>query len=204
MKNQFTFLLIALSAFACNKDEVAPTDAPGSNNTTSTYPTSIRAGQDTGVGIDHLDLVPDVNFDISMSILSDSIYVDMNSDLTNDFLLTYHMSDPYMLGYVWNKVDIIPLGGNQICVDPADHSLADSLLFDDIIDNDRTWSDSTAILYHHESSQAGSSSSSGYFKNNHLHYIGVRLNADGNALYGWIYLNNMSLDMLGVTSAYPE
>lgn len=202
MKIRSVYLLIALTALACTKDVTVPTDGPGVD-LASTYPTSIRAGQETGVGIDHLDFVPNVNFD-ALYVLCDSIYVDMNADLTNDFMLTYCMSNPFTLGAEWDTLRIFPMGGNQICVDPADHSLADSLLFDEVIDAHRTWSDTTAILFHRSSTQAGSSSSSGYFLYNSLHYIGIRMNMDQDTLYGWIYLDHLSLDKLGVTTAYPE
>lgn len=128
--------------------------------------------------------------------------MDLNEDLTNDFKLTYRISNPFMLGSEFARLELVPLDSSLVCVDPNNPTLADSLLFDDPINATRTWSDTVAVLFHYTHSQSGNTTESGYFRYNHAHYIGVMLTVDGKTLYGWIYLDNLSLDKYGITTGY--
>ena len=205
MKTQHLFILIALVALSCQKDEVADI-VNDTNDRTEMYPISIRAGQDTGVGIHHVDYAPDLAFNVNptTSMLSDSIELDLDADSTPDFILTYYHSSVFQLGSTDISLRIRPLANNQVCVSPIDASVADSLVFNDLIDSARSWSDSSTVLYRYSSSQSGSSSSAGYFNNNADYYIGVKLNTGGHAYYGWIYLNGTAIDKYSVTTMYSE
>lgn len=200
MKNAFAFLLFTLAVVACRTDEVTPPNDPA-GTTPSTYPTSILAGQEAGDGIHHVDFSPNQDLVVGPNNLYDSISIDMDGDQMDDFILAYRISDPYMLGAEYSMLDLVPLNGREICVDPGDPRLADSLLIGDLINDDRTWSDSVAVLHHYSHSQAGSTTHLGYFQNNTSHFIGVRL-AGVDTLYGWLFLDHLALDEFGVTEPY--
>lgn len=205
MKTQHLFILIALVALSCQKDEVADI-VTDTNDQTEMYPISIRAGQETGVGIHHVDYSPDLAFNVNptVSMLSDSIELDLNADSTPDFILTYYHSSVYQLGSTDIFLRIRPLAENQVCVSPTNNTWADSLRYNAVIDSSRTWSDQSATLYYDYSSQNGSSGTYGYFMNNSQYYIGVKINSNGHVFYGWIYMNREAIDKYSITTEYFE
>jgi hypothetical protein len=196
-------LIIATVAMSCKKDD----DVIAENSTmdqTAVLLTSIHTGQDTGPGIAHVDFDPDSTFTVGPAVMSDSILLDLNVDGTGDFMVTYLISDPFMLGSSFRRLDIRPLGNAQVCVNPGDLSLVDTLVYGDVIDSSLTWSHSSSILYHYSWSMEGSSSTIGYFDNNTTYYVGLKLIANGNSYYAWLFTNGNAIDGYGITTEYYE
>ncbi len=204
MKTQHLFILIALLALSCKKEEIADLDNDVTDQT-AMYPNSIMAGQDTGVGIHHVDFSPDLTFNVDpFSHLRDSITLDLDGDQIGDLMLNYSRSSVYQLGYSFITIEIRPLAENQVCVSPTNTTWADSLRYNAVIDSSRTWSDQKATLFYDYSSQNGSSGTYGYFKNNSQYYIGVKINSNGHIFYGWIYMNGEAIDKYSITTEYFE
>ena len=204
MKTHHFLLFLSLLAVSCTKDRVE--DVPDQrDDTTPLYPISIRAGQDTGVGINYVDFSPDLSFNLNPYLVNDSLYLDLDSDLVNDFKLVYYKSSPFQLGAILRYLTITPLGNNQICVHPSNTNLADSLVFNDPIDSTRTWSAATALLFRYSWTQAGYSTLDGYFLGNiPYYYVGLRLTKDQHDYYGWLFLNHAGIDRFAMTRVYYE
>ena len=195
-------LLLGVSVLlsACAKEETA-----GQGPATAaedTYPTSILAGQTTDDGILHVDFSPHLYFTGEPWPYNDTIYLDLDSDQVNDFMLKFTMSDPSMLGHDHMTMDIIPLGTNQVCVSPEDGSLAEPLVLDAVIDDSRTWSRDSTIIYHYSSSQAGGWTTVGYFHGLNEYYIGVKFNTNGQVRYGWLKICTNCVEEYAITTAY--
>lgn len=196
-------LLLVVLAFSCKKkDDVV--EATPQDPATMVLPSAIRAGQDTGLGIIYMDYDPDLVVNTGPSHLKDSIALDLDADGEADFMTTHQISDPYMLGARWSKLEIRPLGDNQVCVNAATPDLVDSLSFHTLIDSSRTWSNETCILFEYHWSMAGSESTYGYFRNNGPYYVGFKINKNNAAYYGWLYFRGTWIDKYGITAAYEE
>jgi hypothetical protein len=196
-------VLLVFLVFSCKKEDDVIDDAdPGA--VTTLIPSAIGAGQDTGLGVSYVDLDPDSIFTNGPYHFLDSVALDMNADGNIDFMVIKQISDPFMLGAIWRKFDIRPLGDNQVCISAPGSNLVDTLSFNAVIDSSRTWSNAISILYQYSWSMAGNSSTDGYFMNNGPYYVGLRINAGGRAYYGWLYLNHDSIDKYGITSSYEE
>ena len=201
MKSHHILLRLTLLALSCKKDDpVAPTDP------TPIYPDSIRAGQETGVGIHYVDFSPDLAFNVDPrgGMLSDSIEIDMDANSTPDFMLTYYHSSFYQLGSTTIDLQIRPLSNNKVCV-ASDTDLVAPLLLNDSISSSNNWSGSKVLLYSYNWSMSGSSSTDGNFggnDSNNDHYIGVQIDHDGHPCYGWIHLHGIEMDKYAITTEY--
>src|SRR5690606_10349951 len=200
MKAYVLLLSVPFLFAACAKEQAAEPDLP--LPAADTYPGSILAGQTTGDGILHVDFSPELYFTGVPWPYNDTIYLDLDSNQVNDFMLKYTMSDPLTLGHTHETLDIIPLGTNQVCVSPNDSTLAEPLELDALIDDARTWSTESAILFHYSSSQAGGSTTVGHFNGPNDYYVGIQFNADGQVRYGWINTCTNCIEEYGITIAY--
>lgn len=199
MKPILFLLAMATIALSCTQesDDVAE---PGPQQPDGALPASILAGQTSGGGIAHVDFNPDISFLAGPNHLVDSTLLDMNADGEGDFMVTYRISDPYMLGASFVHFDIEPLDSNQVCITPGDTALVDALAFGDVINSSLTWTNSSSILYRYAWSMSGSSSAIGYFVNDSSHYVGLRVYADGNAYYSWLLVHDFALDGYAITT----
>lgn len=200
MRSYMLLLTVGILLSACKKEEAAeqgPVTAAA-----DTYPTFIRAGQTTGLGIHYVNFSPPMYFTGTPYPYNDTIYLDLDADQVHDFMLKYTMTDPMMLGMTAMTMDIIPLGSNAVCVSPTDNALAEPFVLDTVIDDSRTWSTQSAILYHYSSSQAGSTSIIGHFHGPNDYYVGIKFHADGQVRYGWINTCLNCIESYGITTAY--
>ncbi len=200
MKAHVLLLSVPFLFAACAKEQATEPAPP--KTAEDTYPSSILAGQTSGNGILHIDFSPHLYFTGSPWPYNDTIYLDLDSNHINDFMLKYTMSDPMMLGSTHRTMDIIPLGTNQVCVSPNEGTLAEPLEQNALIDGSRTWSSDSAILYHYSSSQAGNSTTVGHFYELNDYYAGVKFNANGQVRYGWIRTCQNCIEAYGITIAY--
>lgn len=185
MRSYHILLLIAIVAMSCHKDDELPEDI-GSGGGPVNLPESILAGQDSGPGITYVDLDPDSVLITGPYHFDDSVALDLNTDGAVDFIIHYHISDPFMLGSVTNHMEIRPQGDNRVAVNPAEPGYVDSLSYNALINDDLTWSGDTSLLFHYSWSQSGYSQTDGYFRNNGPYYIGLKVRADGNDHYAWL------------------
>lgn len=200
MKPYVLLLGVSVLLSACTKEEAAEQGPATADE--GTYPTSILAGQTTGDSILHVNFSPPLYFTGEPWPFNDTIYLDLDSDQVYDFMLKLTMSDPLILGHTHRTMDIIPLGTNQVCVSPEDGSLAEPLVLDAVIDDSRTWSQDSTIIYHYSSSQSGSSTTVGYFAGFDNYYIGIKFNANGHIRYGWLKTCSNCLEEYAITTAY--
>jgi hypothetical protein len=151
--------------------------------TNSLYLTSIKAGQDSGCGIKYFDIVPDDTLRISPlgNLMADQSY-DIDGNDTVDFKITCMTSDIYMLGSGYTYFYITPFSGNAVCVSGYTN-IADSLRYNDIIDSNRTWSNSNAYFYYYQWVFGQPTTTYGYWTNQ-SYYVGIRIKSGTNQLYG--------------------
>lgn len=201
MKPYHLFLLIAVVAISCQKDDDLPEDI-GPGGGTLNLPGSILAGQDSALGIIYVDLDPDSMLLTGPYHFDDSVALDLNMDGTVDFIIHYHISDPFMLGSVTNHLEIRPQGDNQVAVNSSEPEYVDSLSYHALIDDNLTWSGDTSILFHYAWSQSGYSHTDGYFRYNGPYYMGLKVMAGGNSYYGWLYMDHLAIDKYAITKEY--
>jgi hypothetical protein len=192
------------------------------------YLTFIKAGQVSGTGIMYVDIIPDDTIDIPLypAILKTtnidydttisasytnswdtSRNLDLNNDNINDFELILTRSDPNILGSRSSQLVIKPLEMNSVCVSKTKNNWVDSLKYNDTINNNNNWSDSTALLFFHSWTMNGLETyytTEGYWYNHDNIYIGVKIVKNNNQLFGWIDLKKNIIRQFGITIPYQE
>lgn len=149
--------------------------------TISYYPDSIIVGQDTGCGI--IRYVPVMQCDPPVDPWqggSRSCRIDLDGDGVIDITSYYSMSSVAMQGASYHSSGLSTRDSCFICVQPANHGLADSIKVGDLIDSSRTWGRSVDLGSSYWSMN-GSSSSSGYQPN----YYGIKIKNGNVITYGW-------------------
>lgn len=166
----------------------------------------IKAGE-TGPGFFYLDLAPDSVIKGIQQQNQQSYSFDVNNDGTNDFIISAMAAGG--LGGGGSNVFIDSFNGNQVAVAVKDscfagpgHSLAGARTparlfnYDDSVSYQAVWSDSVAVL----SSYAWGAfwEDTAYFAFNCFYghfdtltgYIGLRVFAQSDTVYGWVKLKN--------------
>lgn len=186
MKKNLFLAILFIGLFSCKNDDNQETIKPAGEYQ---YLNSIFAGQETGYGIIYNDIEPDDSLIVSPSINSCvKTYLFEHSDSLG-FKITYNISSPFQLGAKSYWLDITPLNKNSsISVLNSDNSIVDTLIFNNIIDSTKKWSDSMAILYSNSIYFNGNTSTKGFWQNNNKFYIGIRLKYKGKYLYGWMFV----------------
>jgi hypothetical protein len=150
----------------------------------------IIAGQVSGNGIDYHDPDPDLSCTLSdpWNKTDTVIYLDLNSDGITDFNIHGSMLHPSALGGDWESVTITPLNTNEICID-LNSGWLDTVPKNDTINQHRTWSDSTALIYSYSWMMGEPSETNGLWINvttENTYYIGVMVYKNEIPYYGWI------------------
>lgn len=131
-------VLGVVMVFSCNK----------STNVEYTLDDSLLAGINTGVGIHYVDINPDVNVEIKNAWVDYDTLVglDLNNDGVIDFKISRKQCPPSLLGADCDKMHILPIGDNEVCIDLTTNWL-DRLSNNDTINIDNTWSSDTLTIY---------------------------------------------------------
>jgi hypothetical protein len=188
------FLFIFLYT-ACKEDKI------------SVLTDSILAGQKDGKGTYYFNFEPDINcYLVDPWLKQDtSIYLDLNSDGLNDFIVHRLMSYPGMLGAGGGIVTLIPLNNNEICVTPNEFEdtilvrpcmpskldWLDTLSINDSINSNLYWTNNESLLYHYSRIINQCSLSEGYWQNIteiDKKYFGFRIVKENKNYYGWMHL----------------
>ena len=193
MKRSYLFLSLILLIYSCDKKEEY-----------FNYLTYITAGQENGLGIRYLDIEPDdtltiIDYPDTLEVIKS---LDLNNDNTPDFEFKYQISSPYQLGASSGGLRIIPLGMNSVCVSKEESHWVDSLHYNDTINENISWSDSTALLYSHTWVIDGSEYTYGYWFQRSDLYVGVKIIKGENSFYGWIDLKNNVIRQFAITIPY--
>jgi hypothetical protein len=200
MKKLVVLLTVILLISACDKEEQKTQETK--------YPVSIKAGQTTGIGIKYTDIIPD---DTTLGYypypFDQYKYLDINGDSINDFELLLKRSDPGIMGMITAVLEIVPLGMNAVCTSATNPTWADSLKYNDPIDANTRWSDSTALLYdflYLDDYPYGTTFIKGYWFNTDAIYIGVKITKDDKQYFGWIDMKRNVIRQFAVTVPYLE
>jgi hypothetical protein len=177
MKISYCFLVLVLIILSCDTDK------------DYNYLTYITAGQEDGIGILYVDIEPDDTLRIFNCELEPHSErdLDLNNDQVIDFRLEYKVSNCSALGGSWGYLGIVPLGNNSICVSKEESSWAEALYSNDTINENNTWSDSTALLFEHLwNILVGPVYYYGYWRQDADIFVAVKIMSGDYVLYGWI------------------
>lgn len=197
------FIAITLFIFSCNTMDEQDTKVEWK------YLTSIKAGQNIGVGIKYVDYEPDSVLYFYYHALNEGIrYLDLDGDGNNDFEFSHFIADPGIQSRRIYSLSIKPLGSNEICISKIKSNWVDSLKYNAEIDNTCHWSDSTALLYDYHWQMFTSPTFysiekiKGYWYNNDNIYIGVKIVKDTKPYYGWIDMYQNTIRQYAITMPY--
>lgn len=169
------------------------------------YPTYITAGQSVGPGIWYIDIEPDDTLKIINCVETPHTErdLDLNHDGIMDFRLEYKVSRCDALGGSWNYLGIVPLGNNSICVSREVSSWAEALYCNDTINENNTWSDSTALLFEHLFYiTVGPVYDYGYWPQDTDIFVAVKIVRGEHSFYGWIDINKKILRQYAISIPY--
>lgn len=200
MKKLIVSLIVILLISACDKKDEKTQE--------TIYPVSINAGQTAGIGIKFTDIIPDDNtLGYYPHPFDQNKYLDINGDSISDFELVLKRSDPGIQGMKTAVLEIIPLGMNAVCISATNPTWADSLKYNDPINANMNWSDSTALLYDYlffDNYPNPSVTIKGYWYTSNDIYIGVKINKDNKQFFGWIDMKQNVIRQFAVTVPYLE
>jgi hypothetical protein len=183
MKRSFLILILFLLALSCDKyDSVKEYN----------YLTYILAGQKEGIGIWYIDVEPDDTLKIFDCELDPQAQrnLDLNQDGILDFSLEYKISSCSALGGSWSYFGIAPLGNNSVCVSKVENTWAEALHYNDTINENNNWSDSTALLFEHLwYITVGPVYDYGYWPQDTDIFVAVRIVRGEHTFYGWLDIN---------------
>ncbi len=150
----------------------------------------IRAGEQNGTGIRYTDLSPDIDCTIiSPWDKTDTlINLDLDRDGQDDFILEGTMCHPQMLGADCETVNITPLAGAALCVDPLTGWL-DTIPHLDTINIRNQWTSQEALIYNYYWEMSGYTLTEGCWHGiteAGRYYIGFSLTKNEQIHYGWI------------------
>lgn len=181
MKRNLLILVLiqALLISSCKKDEVK-----------YKIDDFIQAGQKNRVGIEYIDLEPDINCKIiDPWVKTDTIInLDLNKDGIDDFTISGTMCHPSMLGADCEDLSIIPLLNNKVCFNPITNWL-DTIPCFDTINTESNWSNGKALIYSYSWSMMAGSSINSCWKDvfsNDKYFIGYMIVKDERTFFGWI------------------
>ena len=192
MKNFIILIFLIFLIISCKIDE---------------YPTYILAGQSIGSGIVYIDVVPDdtlkiIDFPDKLEVIGS---LDLDHDKINDFELTLWASSPWMLGAWCGGLEIKPLGLNALCVSGLHTYWVEPLKMNDTINQNRNWSDTTALLYSYcQYIGQTETTSHGYWYNQDHLYVGIKIVKGNHQFFGWIDLKGNVIRQYGITIPYRD
>ncbi|MFH0893344.1 MAG: T9SS type A sorting domain-containing protein [Bacteroidota bacterium] len=160
---------------------------------------SILAGE-TGTGITFVDIVPDTVLNPDYHYTK-SYSIDLNNDGIDDFLMSATYSGG--LGGGGQSASITPLNNNEVAISATDscfdfssvlintYDLTKAFNFNSAISFSEQWKDSTSYL-HYNFWIMGSYNCSGGLFDLAAKYIGVKVFANPDTLYGWIKVSQVA------------
>lgn len=149
----------------------------------------ILAGQKIGVGIEYFDFDPDINCTIinPWENTDTIIYLDLNKDGIDDFIISGTMYHPSMLGGDSENLSITPLLNNEICINPMTNWL-DTIPYLDTLDMESNWTNNEALIYSYY--RVGiNSSTEGHWEDvttSDKYFIGFKIIKENKSFFGWI------------------
>lgn len=170
--------MIVFLVGSCKKDELKYLD------------NFIQAGQKNIIGIEYIDLVPDINcIIIDPWYKTDTIiHLDLNKDGINDFSIEGSIYHPSMLGADREYLSIIPLLSNEVCINPISNWL-DTIPYLDTIGVQNNWTNDEALIHLYYGEIYGYTFTEGYWgdvSSSSNYYIGFKIIKNEKTFYGWI------------------
>lgn len=150
----------------------------------------IQAGQKEGIGIEYIDLEPDINCTIvdPWEKTDTTVNLDLNKDGIDDFKIIGTMCHPSMLGGDCEYLSITPLLNNEICINQMTNWL-DTIPNLDTINMESNWSNDEALIYSYYWVMGENSTTEGHWKDvltSYKYFIGFKILKENKTIFGWI------------------
>ncbi|MBU1010099.1 MAG: T9SS type A sorting domain-containing protein [Bacteroidetes bacterium] len=199
MKNALFLIVLAffITNICCQKSIAQVSNMTNSYFSEDTIQGSIKAGQQTGCGIIYTDVNPVIHVGGEIDPIFGGggyVKIDIDYDSIDDFKITYFMESHLVQSAGLEDINIKAINPNaSVSISMGSYlyndslytvALADSLLYDEMIDSTQTWSDG-GIIHRYYWDMVPNSYNIGYWPS-YNHYIGVRMLKENRPHYGWI------------------
>jgi len=160
-----------------------------SNIISLSIPDYFKAGQDSGTGVHYHDISPDTVLGEDYHGSNEDYVFDLNNDGFPDF--KFHAQSSYSPSHSTGSCSIQTLSNSSISVIQPESLNPDTLRNGNMVNKDLYWRNNTFTLASstYLSVPPFTNSSSGIWWNKYDKFIGLRVLAYGDTIYGWVRLN---------------